>query len=67
MITVIPNQTAEKWAALTKTMDIPHDRRDVTIANIRWFIRNGMLKNAHHKNYLTARKLAIDIDNGDVL
>lgn len=67
MITVIPNQVATKWTALTKTMDIPEDRRDVTIANIRWFIRNGMLKNAGHKNYPVARKLAIDIDNGDVL
>lgn len=67
MITVISKQTADRWAALTKSMDIPADRREITIANIRWFIRNGMLKNAHHKNYPVARKLAIDIDNGDVL
>lgn len=54
------------WNNLIKGMDIPDRRKHETKENLRWFIRNGGIRNHNHMNFdaaLTYAKDAIRSDN----
>ena len=46
---------------LVASMDIPEIRRKATPENARWFLRNGMIKNIHHKDVHRVVELAKDL------
>lgn len=57
-MTTIDNQTKSKFRNLVKSMDIPDIRRDPTLANLRWFIRNAWIQNASHRDFDDALDIA---------
>lgn len=43
-----------KFEELTNSMSIPTSKRDISIENVRWLIKNLKEKNFNHKNYKEA-------------
>jgi len=48
----------DEFIVLTKTMDLPEMRRNITSANIRWFLRNAQIRNKNHSNIEVAMEIA---------
>lgn len=48
---VISDKVTRKFLSLTRTMDLPAVRREPTPPNLRWFMRNALVKNRDH-NYI---------------
>lgn len=46
-----------KFEILTRSMNIPEWKREITPDNIRWLYKNLWEKNSGHKNYKEALKM----------
>jgi len=44
----ISNEERNLWKAYVFDMDIPDNRKECTEANLRWFMRNGAIRNMDH-------------------
>lgn len=47
-----------EFSTLTKSMNIPDERREVNQINLKWFLRNGAILNRNHINCDKAIRLA---------
>jgi hypothetical protein len=54
----IDTRSRERFLRLTKTMDIPAERREPTSPNLMWFLRNAWIKNGTHANLQSATDIA---------
>lgn len=59
----VDERTQQRWHKLINTMNIPAERTACTVANLRWFLRNGQLMNQHHKDILQLRQLVVNTLN----
>ena len=58
----VVNAKVRRYENLTKTMNIPNNRKSFSQPNVLWFLRAGAMQNRNHKNvraaYALARELA---------
>lgn len=57
-MSVIDIRTAKRFERLTRDMSIPQNRRIPNEANLRWFLRNALVKNQDHSNLQHALEIA---------
>lgn len=55
---MIDRNNRNKYLRLTRDMEIPDNRREPNEANLKWFLRNGLLKNAQHMHVYQALEIA---------
>lgn len=48
----------KRFITLIETMDIPELRREINEVNIRWFLRNALIRNMTHPNIKEAISIA---------
>ena len=55
---VISEKVKKRFLSLTSTMDLPAIRREPTPPNLRWFMRNALIRNRDHKHVNDALAIA---------
>lgn len=53
----------QDFEKLVRTMDVPESRKQGTIENALWYLRNGGICNLSHQNFEQVTQLAIKIAN----
>ena len=58
---LIVETTIEQLAAALWDMNIPENRRDLTLENLRWLSRNLAINNCDHKSFHKAKVLIAEL------
>jgi len=47
-----------RFMELTESMDLPSQRRTISLSNVSWFLRNASIRNSTHPNIAESIQLA---------